>query len=295
MSITRRRLPSPAIATLTLLLPPATALAQQPPASGSPNPNQPDPCLNLFQLVSRPTVTTAACAVQPRRALLELGYVNQTTSTPSGGNLVIYPQAQVRLGLFRHNELDLFVPSAEQQSSPAPRTSGLGDAAAGYHHQLPVIGKAIIGLNGFVTFPTGSTGFTAGGTGLTLNVDWSYAFSPSIGLSGTLGYSALSAQRVGGTPQTTGPSFQRFASFNPSIVVEQALAKTAQAFLEVFGTTRTGPGAGGRYLYDLGLQKQLSPDLQVDLSAGQTFTPSSGNTRVRYLGVGFARRFSRQI
>ena len=291
----RRRLPAPAPATLALLLLPVVALAQQPPSSDPPNAVDPAPCLNLFQLVSRPTVTTAACAVRPRRVLLEAGYTNQTTSALTGGNLTTYPQALLRIGLFRNNELDLFVPSASRQSSPAPATTGLGDSAAGYHYQLPVMGKAIIGFNSFVTFPTGAIGFTAGGTGLTLNVDWAYSFSPRIGLSGTLGYSAQSAQTGGGLPQTVGTAFRRFAAFNPSVVVTKSLGTTAQAYLEVFGTTKTSPGGSGRYLYDAGVQKQLSANLQVDLSAGQTFTPSSGNTHVRYFSVGFARRFSRHF
>lgn len=239
----------------------------------------PDPCLNLFQLVSRPTVTTSACSVQPHHALMESGYTNET----GDGHSANYPQALMRIGLRRYSELDLTLPSYNQQSSEGQVQHGVGDIALGLHYELHPTGKAIFGLNGFATFPTGAKAFTAGATGETLNLDWIYSLSDKLGLSGTIGYAASSTLGAPNSPP------QRFHTFNPSIVIAPSLGRSTQAYAELFGASTYGPGGSGRYAWDVGLQRQLSPSTQIDVSTGRTLTTTGGSAK--YVGFGFATRF----
>lgn len=212
----------------------------------------------MLALVSRPTVTTSPCSVKDGRVPLETGYTNTTTSGIGGGVVATYPQAALRAGLPHNFELDAFVPSWYVSTGP-PRVSGPSDVGAGLKYVLGYTSRAVGALAVVLTAPTG------------------------VGASGTHAYVSNAA------PSSSG-SVQRFTTFMPSLGVAWALPNAFQVYLEGFGTTTAGPGFGGRYGSDVGLQKDIGSRFQLDVEYGDTLTVTAG-LHPHYVGFGAAYLF----
>ncbi len=259
----------------------SAAVAQSVPTEVDKGPNPPmvDPCANLFALVSRPTVTTSSCAVKPKDALLEFGYVNAATA--GSGNSSTLPSAALRVGLSRNLEADALIPTFSRTSAQ-PVAAGFGDAAAGLKYQFGYSRNSINAVNAFFTGATGAKAFTGGSGGATVSYDVSYALSSKFGLAGTLGYNSFALQGVDSIAR-------RYWSLNPSIVLANSFQKAIQGYVEFYGATASGPRQTGRYCFDGGFQGDLSQHLQLDGSIGTLCTNIVGNS-AHYVSFGGAYR-----
>jgi hypothetical protein len=251
---------APAALAVCLCCTPLAARAQATPApSPSPAaaPGVSDPCTSLSSLVSRPTFSTAACAVKRSDLLIETGYTNLTTSGNGAASSVTYPQASLRVGLGHNLEFD-FNPTSIARLSGNPPITGTTDSAIGVKYEFGYTSKLTYGVNALYTLATGSGPFTGNGDGILANVNASLTLSPALGLFGTAGYNEQSAGSV------SVPA--RYHAFQPSLGATLSLPLSFDVFLEGFDQSSTGPGLGGRFGYDTGFQKDVGSRLQLDFN-----------------------------
>jgi hypothetical protein len=250
-------------ATLAAAFAATTALASAqaaptPSPSAVATPSGPsDPCTSLSSLVSRPTFSTAACAVKQRDLLIETGYTNATTSGNGANNLVTYPQASLRVGLGHNLEFDLN-PTSIARLSGQPVVTGTTDSAIGAKYEFGYTSKLVYGVNVLYTLSTGSAPFSGNGDGLLANLNAGLTLSPALSLFGTVGYNEQSA----GTLSVPA----RVHDFQPSLGASLSLPQSFDVFLEGFDQSSTAPGLGGRFGFDTGFQKDVGSRLQLDFN-----------------------------
>jgi hypothetical protein len=242
---------------------PAAAWADQP-ASPSPSPSAAatpsgptDPCIALSQLVSRPTFSTAACAVKRSDLLVESGYTNAATSGAGANQLVTYPQASLRVGLGHNLEFDLD-PESLARLSGKPVVTGTTDSEIGGKYEIGYTSKFVYGVNALYTLSTGSAPFTGNGDGILANLNGAFALTPAVGLFATFGYNEQSA----GTPGVPA----RYHNIQPSLGATLSLPESFDVFFEGFNQSSTGPGLGGRSGFDTGFQEDVGSRLQLDFN-----------------------------
>lgn len=238
---------------------PAASASVTPAASASVAPTAPsDPCTSLSSLVSRPTFSTAACAVKEGDLLLESGYTNLTSSGAGGSSLITFPQGNLRVGLGRNVEFDLNPQSAAYLSG-APRQVGITDGSIGLKYEIGYSSRLLYGVNALYTLPVGSANvFSANGDGVLANLNGAFTLSPNVGLFATFGYNAQNAGTIGAPA--------RYHDYQPSLGASVSLPANFYVFLEGFGVSSTGPGLGGRYGYDTGFQKDIGSRVQLDFN-----------------------------
>jgi hypothetical protein len=284
----------PLAAALAVSLVPAAALAQSSPApapSASPSPapsatpsaigpalGNNDPCTSLGAIVTRPTVTNSVCTVRPNHVLIETGY--QNTTADGGGNSVAYPQALIRVGTaIPALEFDLAPPGVARTNGGGTVTSGATDVGAGLKYVFGYTPKFSYGGQVFFTAPTGTNGFSAGGTQTTYALQAGYTLNATFSLAAALQDFSLLA---GGT--------QRYSSFVPSLVLSAALPNSTSLFAEAAQFTKaTGPGTPTRTQYIVGAYHDFGQRLQVDLDTG--FSPTTATGKYHYVGVGASYYF----
>lgn len=254
--------------------PPSPSPAPSP--SAAPNPIGPafgsnDPCTSLSAIVTRPSVTNSVCTVRPNHVEVETGYFN-TTSTSGGGNTVTYPQTLIRIGT-KIPALELQISPPEViRASAGGLVTGSSDIGAGLKYVFGYSPKFNWGGQAFFTVPTGSNGFSAGGTNATYALNAGYTLSPVFSLATTLPISSL----TNGT--------QRWSSFGPSLVLGASLPNSTGVFAEIAQfSNANGPGTATRTQYLYGFYRDLTPRVQIDASASFSPTAATGT----YHGVGF--------
>ncbi len=90
---------------------------------------------------------------------VETGYTNTTTTGTGGGSSVLYPQPLIRIGTPNpHFDVELGPPSYATTSVGEPTVTGSTDASLGAKLELGYTSNAVWGVNGLITFPTGSSG-----------------------------------------------------------------------------------------------------------------------------------------
>jgi hypothetical protein len=261
----------------------------QPAASASPVPSPSaaaasgpsDPCTTLLAVVTRPTVTTAVCAVKRGHWLVESGYENVATTGDGGGVTAGYPQTLIRVGSFVPNvEIDVVPPSFQRSSIGGSVASGASDTSFGAKWEIGYTTKAAYGVNVFATEPTGDRAFTAGSPTYAGNINGAYTISPEFSLGSTLSFQTIGALAPGGAALRGG-------SFVPSLALFATLPANSQLFGEIAYFSHAGVGLPGRTLYDFGYQKDVSMHVQLDVELGFAPTPIEGQ-RQHYLGFGLA-------
>jgi hypothetical protein len=227
-------------------------------ASPTPAPS-PDPCggtaSSLLATLNRPSIGFSPCAVKPHEAILEAGYAN------SFGDGVVpnYPQALLRVGTRVSGlEVDL--------SDNGKLDSGLGAKYEAWHDAV-----SSLAFDWIYTAPTGNAAQSLGAPTQTFNIDYGTQISSKLSAGSTLGM------------QSAG-----FLSLLPSAVLTDQWNDRAQAFVEVFGQTRTRPDGGALIGTDIALQYLLLPQLELDIEAGGS---ANDVARTHYLGFGFGARF----
>lgn len=274
---------------------PSRALGQTPPPRGTPYPDNPfpgptptpaptaspnplgpqfggnDPCTSLSAIVTRPTVTNSVCTVRPNHVEIETGYLN-LTSSGGGGNTVTYPQTLIRVGTaVPALEFDLGPPQLTRTSA-GRIVSGATDAGAGLKYVFGYSPKFSWGGQAFFTVPTGTNGFSAGGTDASYALNGAYVLTPVFSVATTLTASSL----------TDGP--RRWPSFVPSFVVTAALPNSTSLYGEIATfSNAAGPATPTRTQYIYGVSRDFGARLQLDVSAAVSPTAATG----RYHGVGF--------
>jgi hypothetical protein len=265
-----------------------TALGQLAPSSApspapSATPSAPsDPCGSLLSIINRPTVTTGVCTVRMGHVAEENGYTNTTTGGPGGGSAANYPQALIRIGTSDpHFDLELGPPSAETSSVGTARIAGSSDVNLGAKYELGFNSKADWGINGMVTFPTGTPAFSAGNAQFTGNFNGAYALNSEFALAGTLSFNAFSALNAGGVPQS-------YFCFLPSLELSAALpGGPSQLSAEYAYFSSAGPNLSGKSLIDFVYQRDFGSHVQFDVEYGFSPTVINGQTS-HYVGAGLS-------
>jgi len=259
---------------------PAPTSSPSPAASATPSAPS-DPCGSILSIVNRPTVTTGVCTVRTGHFDVETGYTNTTTTGTGGGSGVNYPQPLIRIGTADpHFDLELGPPSYETTSAGGPRASGSSDVNLGAKYELGYTANADWGLNGVVTFPTGTGAFTAGNAQFTGNFNWGYTVNSVFGLAGTLSFNALSGLNAAGAAQS-------YFAFIPSLEATASLPGPSEFFGEYAYFSQAGVGLGGKSLLDFGYARDLGNHLQLDVEYGFSPTQLDGQTQ-HYVGAGLS-------
>lgn len=241
-----------------------------------------DPCGSILSIVNRPTVTTGVCTVRPGHFVIENGYTNTTTAGPGGGSSANYPQSLIRIGTVDpHFDLEFGPPSYETTTVGTPLISGSSDVNLGAKYELGYNSKADWGINGVITFPTGSHAFSAGNAQFTGNFNGAYTLSSEFSLAGTLSFNAFSALNAGGVPQS-------YFCFLPSLELSAALpGGPSQISAEFAYFSAAGPNLGGKSLIDFVYQRDFGGHVQFDAEYGFSPTVINGQTS-HYIGAGLS-------
>jgi hypothetical protein len=180
----------------------------------------------------------------------------------------------VRIGLkIPALELDLSLPLYERVNGGGPATSGTTDIGAGLKYVLGYTPRFNFGTSVFFTAPTGTTGFSAGASTQTYNMNYGVTINSVLSLAGTFGFNSLSS----GT--------QKYTSFIPSLVLSASLPHTTGLFVEAAQFTHgVGPATPTRTQFITGITRGLSARLQVDLETGRSLTAATG--KYRFVGFG---------
>ncbi|GAC1617677.1 MAG: hypothetical protein NVS4B13_10770 [Candidatus Elarobacter sp.] len=235
-----------------------------------------DPCTNLAAIVTRPTVTNSVCTVRPNHVEIETGYLN-TTAANGGGNVVTYPQTLIRVGTkIPALELQIAPPTVARASAGGTTTQGSTDVGAGLKYVFGYTPKFNYGGQVFVTAPTGTNGFSAGGSGVIYALNAGYTLSPVFSLATTLGEQSLSN------------GVQHFSSFVPSLVLTAAFPGNTGISAEIAQfSNANGPGTATRTQYIYAIYHGIGQRLQVDASFATSPTAATGKYRALGFGLSY--------
>lgn len=269
-----------------------TALAQgADPATPAPSPSPAatpsgpsDPCGSILSIVNRPAITTGVCTVQTGHFVVENGYSNTAITGPGGGQTVMFGQNDVgvRVGTFDpHFDIEFTPPNYMRTSVGGTVATGSSDMAVGAKYELGYTDKALWGVAGFVTVPSGTPAFTAGNAQFTGDFEAGYALNSEFGLAGALSFNALSGLNAGGHPQS-------YFTFIPSVELTAALpGGPSQLFGEYAYFSQAGPNLDGKSVLDFGYQRVFGPHVLLDVEYG--FSPTTINAQqYHYIGAGIS-------
>lgn len=233
----------------------------------------------MLNLINRPTLASAPCAVSPSHVLVESGYANVVSTGPAAGVAADYPQSVIRIGTFDPNfEFDIFAPNYTHSNASAP--SGWGDFSIGTQFHLGQSGNAVWGGGAIVSIPTGNRAFTAGDAQYTADFNWVYNLGPVFGLFGTESVNALSAPNASGNAQS-------YFAFIPSTGVSAQLSPASVLYAEYNYFSQEGPDLGGKSLLDFGYEQALGPHVVLDVEYGFQ-PPDALGQKQHYFGAGLS-------
>lgn len=153
--------------------------------------NVDDPCDGLLAVLDRPTVADSPCVVKPGRVIAEMGYQSGPIKSSDIGHLSLFPQAELRYGLWENWELKLFPPNylieTRRAFAGGGAISGFGDTAFGAKHEFGYFGGFVFAADAKITIPTGRAAFSDGGPEVNVQGIISYSVTPALGISGMLG------------------------------------------------------------------------------------------------------------
>lgn len=262
---------------------PAPSSSPVPAASPLPAPSAPsDPCGSLLSIVNRPTVTTGVCTVRTGHFDLENGYTNTTITGTGGGSSAIYPQSLLRIGTADpHLDFEFGFPSAVTSSVGQPTVTGSSDVSLATKYELGYNSKALWGVYGAITYPTGSKAFTAGNAQFTGDFNGAYTINSEFSLAGTLSFNALSGTNAAGAAQS-------YFAFIPSLELTAALpGGPSQLGAEYAYFSAAGPGLAGKSLIDFVYQRDFGSHIQFDVNYGFSPTVINGQQQ-HYVGAGLS-------
>lgn len=235
-----------------------------------------------MSIVNRPTITTGVCTVQTGHFVVENGYSNTTTTGPGGGNTVAAGQNDVgiRVGTFDpHFDVEFTPPNYSRSSLGGTAVTGSSDMTFGLKYELGYTAKALWGIAGFATVPSGTHAFTAGNAQYTGDFNFAYTLSPAFSLATTLSTNALSGINSGGQPQS-------YFAFIPSVELSATLpGYPNELYGEYAYYSSAGPNLGSKSVMDFGYLRDIGPHVQLDVEYG--FSPTVINAQqYHYIGAG---------
>lgn len=232
----------------------------------------------LLSVVNRPTVADSPCTAPDKKILVELGY--QYLKLRPIGLEQNYPEAELRFGLPKDNEIYVLLPNYEQDSFFP--YSGLNATSIGYKHEIDYTNKWIITFDGLVTPPSGSRYFGNKGWGALFGGIYSYNFNDSLSMTCELTLTTQTTSSYDGG--------QRFSSLNPDAFLTWSLNDNLQIYGEIYGQTKTWVHEGAGFNIDGGLIYLVSKNLTIDLEAGQRLNGSLKQLE-HYFGTGMVLQF----
>jgi opacity protein-like surface antigen len=226
-------------------------------------------------------VATSACTVRPHHVLVENGWSNTITTGPGGGPSTSYTQTFIHFGTWNPRlEFGVTPPSWNRSTAGGVVIDGTSDANFGAKYELGYNEKAVWAVNGQVSVPSGDPGFTSGAMQYTGNFDWTYTLNSEYGLAGTLSFNSL-------TGFDANNNVRRFSAFIPAVVLTAGSPANAQAFVEYAYFSHAGLGLPGKTLFDLGLVRDFTPNVFVDVEYGYSPTSINGQKQ-HYVGFGLS-------
>jgi hypothetical protein len=237
-----------------------------------------------MSIVNRPTITTGVCTVQTGHFVVENGYSNATTTGPGGGNTVMAGQNDVGIafGTFDpHLDIEFTPPNYARSSLGGVTATGSTDMTLGAKYELGYTGKALWGVAGFATVPSGTPAFTAHNAQFTGDFNWGYTLNPTFSLATTLSGNALSGVNSGGQSQS-------YFAFIPSLELEATLPGSPNALYGEYAYySAAGPNLGGKDVFDFGYIRDIGQHVQLDVEYGWSPTVINAE-QYHYVGAGIS-------
>jgi hypothetical protein len=202
-----------------------------------------------------------------------------------GLNTVDLPETEVRLGLTKSTEFQMFVPNYElfhQQSSSLPSgntsttTSGVSDIQeAGFKHQFPLIAKDLqLSFIGGVTVPTGLRLISTGGVQPVIRAPWSKPLNKKWSVMGMQSILVLNSGRSA--------QYQNFFMLN------RAIGARSSVFAEYGGFYTQG--SAPLNIAHFGAVRKLNKNTQIDLQFGFGMNQAAP---AAFIGAGYSFRLDR--
>lgn len=237
-----------------------------------------------MSIVNRPSITTGVCTVQTGHFVVENGYSNTVTTGPGGGNTVMAGQNDVgiRFGTFDpHLDVEFTPPNYMRSSIGGAVATGSSDIALGLKYELGYTDKALWGVAGFATVPSGTPAFTAHNGQFTGDFNFAYTLNSTFSLATTLSANALSGLNSGGQAQS-------YFAFIPSLELEATLPGSPNAlFGEYAYFSAAGPNLGSKSVIDFGYLRDIGQHVQLDVEYG--WSPTTINAQqYHYVGAGIS-------
>jgi hypothetical protein len=237
-----------------------------------------------MSIVNRPTITTGVCTVRTGHFVVENGYSNTTTTGPGGGNTVMAGQNDVgiRFGTFDpHFDIEFTPPNYVRSSVGGTVATGSSDMIVGAKYELGYTDKALWGVAGFATVPSGTHAFTAGNAEFTGDFNFGYTLNSALSVATTLSANALSGINSGGLPQS-------YFAFIPSLELEATLPGSPKALYGEYAYySSAGPNLGSKNVFDFGYLQDIGSHVQLDVEYG--WSPTVINLQqYHYIGAGIS-------
>jgi hypothetical protein len=262
----------------------ATASPSPSPAASATPSALSDPCGSILSIVNRPTISTGVCTVQTGHFVVENGYSNTVTTGPGGGNTAMAGQNDVgiRIGTFDpHLDIEFTPPNYMRSSVGGSTATGSSDMVIGAKYELGYSAKALWGVAGFVSLPSGTPAFTAGNAQYTGDFNWGYTINSVFGVNGTFAFNALSGATPSGQPQS-------YFTFIPSLEATAALpGGPSELYGEYAYYSHAGPTLGSKNLFDFGYIRDFGSHVQFDVEYGFSPTLLNGQKQ-HYIGAGLS-------
>lgn len=182
------------------------------------------------------------------------------------------PETQVRIGLARSTEFQIFVPNYVLNKSGGDFSSGVTDLSEiGIKQQLPIPGKFKAAIIASVTAPTGTARLSRGGTSGILRLPYLYAIN--------------NRWSIGGMQSLLIINYGNSVQWQPDVLVSRSIGKKACAFLEYGGyfTTHRFP----LNLIHLGAAYKVSRRQQIDTHCGFGLNQTAPSA---FVGCGYSFR-----
>ncbi|MBS1955467.1 MAG: transporter [Cyanobacteria bacterium SZAS-4] len=225
---------------------------------------------------NRPSFMFSPLVVPKGSVQLENGGLYQRFQ--HGTNYFDASETQVRLGLTKRTELQMFVPYyvSLQQKGSSDNLSGVTDLnEVGIKYQVgPILKKLQLSVIPSVNIPTGDRAIAGPGAQGVLRAPWSYPLSSKWSIMGMQSILLLNGGRD--------------VQYQPDFMLNRAVGQKVSVFAEYVGFfTQQAPSL---QLSHFGGVYKLKPHHQVDLHFGFGLDKTSP---AAFIGTGYSYRFDR--
>jgi hypothetical protein len=183
------------------------------------------------------------------------------------------PETQVRIGLARSTEFQVFVPNYVLRKSGGDFCSGVTDLSEiGIKQQLPTPGKLKVAIIASVTAPTGAKRLGLGGTSGILRLPYAYAINDR--------------WCIGGMQSLLLINHGNNLQWQPDVLISRSIGNKACAFIEYGGyfTSHNFP----INLIHLGAVYKVTRHQQIDTHCGFGLSQTAPSA---FVGGGYSFRF----